>query len=192
MMCVRLSLFAIPLPVSFGLFAQVQSSSVGSDIRGQLTQTATVNAIQGSLGLQAFGAGQGRPKIKPNLRQPPQPPFSRSASAIPSIQSFPVSTTNTGVSFLGLTHIGQRLTDSVNQFSVEPSFQSLASGNGYVLEGVNNGIQVYNTAGARLLPAVLTSNWLSGALAAIDRNTFIKGVQPIINVWAERAGLEVH
>lgn len=184
-MRVRLSLLAIPLSVSYGLFAQVQSSYFGSDITGQLTKTATVSAKQQVAGgFQALGTGQGGPETKPNLRRLSHPPFSQRGSQstipipAPPMQSLPVSTTTTSVSFLGLTHMDQRLADNGNQFSVEPSNQSIASGNGYVLEGVNNAIEVYTTAGDRLLPGVLTSNRLFGVPAAIDRNTLINGVFP--------------
>src|SRR5205085_7675929 len=56
--------------------------------------------------------------------------------------------------------------------------QGLAAGNGYVLEAVNNAVQVYNTSGAPLLPKVLSTNEVFGVAAAIDQVTGINGVFP--------------
>ena len=54
----------------------------------------------------------------------------------------------------------------------------MAVGNGYVLEAVNNAVQVYNTSGAALLPKVLSTNEVFGVAAAIDQVTGIRGVFP--------------
>ena len=82
------------------------------------------------------------------------------------------------IGFNGLTHADQRLANGGNQFSVEPPNASIAVGNGFVLEGVNNAIQIYNTAGTPLLLKVLSTNELFGVAPAIDRATGVNGVFP--------------
>lgn len=52
----------------------------------------------------------------------------------------------------------------------------MAAGNGYVLEGVNDAIQIYTTSGAPVLPIVLASNQVFGLAPAINRTTGVNGV----------------
>lgn len=80
--------------------------------------------------------------------------------------------------FNGLTHRDQRMANGGNQYSVEPPNPSIATAHNYVLEGVNNAIQVYNLSGTPLLPVVLSTNQLFGVTPAIDRATGINGVYP--------------
>lgn len=80
--------------------------------------------------------------------------------------------------FDGLTDFDQRYANNGNQYSSEPPSPSIAVANGYVLEGVNNAIQVYNVAGQPLLPKVLSTNELFGVTPAIDDATGINGVYP--------------
>ncbi|MGI8839976.1 MAG: hypothetical protein ACR2F8_04195 [Caulobacteraceae bacterium] len=63
-----------------------------------------------------------------------------------------------GNSFNGLDHADQRNADSGNQFSLEPPDQALAVGHGYVVEAVNNALQVYTTSGKPLLAAPVSMN----------------------------------
>ena len=49
--------------------------------------------------------------------------------------------------FNALSHLDQRNANNGNQFSIEPPNPSIAVGNGYVLEGVNDAIQIFNTSG---------------------------------------------
>ncbi len=83
-----------------------------------------------------------------------------------------------GTSFNGLTQLEQRDANHGNQFSIEPPNPSVAVANGYILEGVNNAIQIYNTSGKSLLPVALSTNELFGLAPGIDRNTFIYGPFP--------------
>ncbi len=73
-------------------------------------------------------------------------------------------------SFDGLNHRQQRLANGGNQFSVEPPDQGLCAGNGFVMESVNDVLQVYSSTGTPLL---------NGG-AAVDLNTFY-GYPPAIN-----------
>ncbi|MDX6319823.1 MAG: hypothetical protein QOD35_3223 [Nocardioidaceae bacterium] len=50
----------------------------------------------------------------------------------------------------GLSLMDQRLSNNGNSFSLEPPDQALCTGNGYVLEGVNNVFSIYSTSGAKL------------------------------------------
>ena len=172
--------------VSAGLFAQSQFFYSGSDITGKLTRTAVTNASQTSFRL--LGALKPKPatsETKPNFVRPPHPPLSmrflasRGATPLAAVQtSLAVNPATSALNFLGLTHADQRNANNGNQFSVEPPNPDIAAGKGYVLEGVNNAIQVYSSSGTPLLPAVLSTNQLFGVSPAIDRNTGINGVFP--------------
>lgn len=65
-------------------------------------------------------------------------------------------------SFDGLNFRQQRLANGGNQFSVEPPDQGLCAGNGFVMESLNDVLQVYSPAGAPQLN--------NGK--AVDLNTF--------------------
>ena len=54
--------------------------------------------------------------------------------------------------FEGLNHYQQRYSRGGNQFSVEPPDQGLCVGNGYVVEAVNDVVNIYNEAGQSVLP----------------------------------------
>jgi hypothetical protein len=71
-------------------------------------------------------------------------------------------------SFDGVNLRDQRLANGGNQFTVEPPDQGLCSGNGYVLESVNDVLRVYTTSGAPAT-SVVDLNTFYGYPAAIDR-----------------------
>ncbi|HEV2365164.1 MAG TPA: hypothetical protein VGS12_13315 [Caulobacteraceae bacterium] len=74
-------------------------------------------------------------------------------------------------SFTGLTHYDQRiLADNGNQFSLEPPDQALAVGNRFVLEVVNNAIQIYDGKGNALLSAPVSTNRFMNQVSAINRS----------------------
>lgn len=89
---------------------------------------------------------------------------------------------NTG--FEGLNHYQQRYARGGNQFSLEPPDQGLCVGNGYVLEAVNDVLNVFNTSGQSVLPDNTTSNIVAGfprnVNHAVDLNSFY-GYSPAIN-----------
>lgn len=70
--------------------------------------------------------------------------------------------------FNGLSHVDQRTANGGNQFSLEPPDQGLCAGNGYVMETVNDVIEVFNTQGVPLT-GVEDMNTFFGLAAAIDR-----------------------
>lgn len=78
------------------------------------------------------------------------------------------------VSFDGLNHRAQRLANGGNQFSLEPPDQGLCVGNGFVMETVNDVLNVYNASGASLL-GVTDLNTFYGYIAAINRTTGERG-----------------
>lgn len=67
-----------------------------------------------------------------------------------------------GAHFQGLNFHDQRFANGGNQFSVEPPDQALCAGNGFLVEAVNDVVQVYDTSGNALL---------NGG-NAVDLNTF--------------------
>jgi hypothetical protein len=89
---------------------------------------------------------------------------------------------NTG--FEGLNHYQQRYSRGGNQFSVEPPDQALCVGNGYVLEAVNDVLNIFNTSGQSVLPDNTSTNIVAGfprnVNHAVDLNSFY-GYAPAIN-----------
>jgi len=167
------------------LFSQ-QTFYSGTDATGRLQLTSVTNASQPTVSLRSlarFGVVKSYPEVKPHVVEPQRTHIrslvtARALTATVT-QSLTVNPSTTAANFLGLTHYDQRNANNGNQFSLEPPSQEVAAANGYVLEGVNNAIQVYNSSGKPLLvtPA-LSTNQLFGVPAAIDRNTGVNGVYP--------------
>ncbi|HEY8791374.1 MAG TPA: hypothetical protein VIL96_00640 [Gaiellaceae bacterium] len=87
--------------------------------------------------------------------------------------------------FEGLNFYQQRYARGGNQFSVEPPDQGMCVGNGYVVEAVNDVLNVYSAAtGASVLPDNTSTNIVSGfprdVNHAVDLNSFY-GYAPAIN-----------
>jgi hypothetical protein len=86
--------------------------------------------------------------------------------------------------FEGLNLFQQRYARGGNQFTVEPPDQGLCAGNGYVLEAVNDVLNVYNTSGQSVLPDNTATNIVAGFPTdvnhAVDLNSFL-GYAPAIN-----------
>ncbi len=91
-------------------------------------------------------------------------------------------TFNTG--FEGLNLFQQRYARGGNQFTVEPPDQGMCVGNGYVLEAVNDVLNVFNTSGQSVLPDNTATNIVAGFPTdvnhAVDLNSFY-GYAPAIN-----------
>ncbi len=89
---------------------------------------------------------------------------------------------NTG--FEGLNFYQQRYARGGNQFSVEPPDQALCVGNGYVLEAVNDVLNIFNTSGQSVLPDNTATNIVGGfprnVNHAVDLNSFY-GYAPAID-----------
>jgi hypothetical protein len=87
--------------------------------------------------------------------------------------------------FEGLNFYQQRYARGGNQFSVEPPDQGMCAGNGYVVEAVNDVLNVYSAAtGASVLPDNTSTNVVAGfprnVNHAVDLNSFY-GYPPAIN-----------
>src|SRR6188474_1917640 len=86
--------------------------------------------------------------------------------------------------FEGLNFYQQRYARGGNQFSVEPPDQALCVGNGYVLEAVNDVLNIFNTSGQSVLPDNTATNIVAGfprdVKHAVDLNSFY-GYAPAIN-----------
>jgi hypothetical protein len=79
--------------------------------------------------------------------------------------------------FEGLNHYQQRYSRGGNQFSVEPPDQGMCAGNGYVVEAVNDVLNVFSQAtGASVLPDNTATNIVAGfprnVNHAVDLNSF--------------------
>jgi len=78
--------------------------------------------------------------------------------------------------FEGLNLFQQRYARGGNQFTVEPPDQALCVGNGYVLEAVNDVLNIYNESGQSVLPDNTSTNIVSGFPTdvnhAVDLNSF--------------------
>ena len=129
------------------------------------------------------------PRHRTNLPIPSKFAASRtSAAARPNTSSstFPPPEPNVPASFVvgfqapgfagfnGLSHVDQRLANGGNQFSLEPPDQGLCAGNGFVIETVNDVIQVYNTRGT-VLVGVEDMNSFFGLATQINRTTGVRG-----------------
>jgi hypothetical protein len=86
--------------------------------------------------------------------------------------------------FEGLNLFQQRYARGGNQFTVEPPDQGLCVGNGYVVEAVNDVLNVFNTSGQSVLPDNTATNIVSGFPTdvnhAVDLNSFL-GYAPAID-----------
>ena len=110
---------------------------------------------------------------------PPMQDTGETAPQLPAtpLASLPETPDSSFRGFIGLTHLDQRLyAGGGNQFSTEPPDQGLAVGNGFVLEGVNAAINVYDTNGIVQLPRPVSLDELFGLPPAINRTTGEFGV----------------
>src|SRR6266536_3406080 len=87
-------------------------------------------------------------------------------------------------SFEGLNHYQQRYSRGGNQFSLEPPDQGMCAGNGYVVEAVNDVLNIFNASGQSVLPDNTATNSVAGfprnVNHAVDLNSFY-GYPPAIN-----------
>src|SRR4029450_2594575 len=88
------------------------------------------------------------------------------------------------IGFEGLNLYQQRYARGGNQFTVEPPDQALCVGNGYVIEAVNDVLNIFNTSGQSVLPDNTATNIVSGfprnVNHAVDLNSFY-GYAPAVN-----------
>jgi hypothetical protein len=95
--------------------------------------------------------------------------------SLPHVFGTPVTGFNRGFSgFNGLDHFNQRFADGGNQFSVEPPDMCVAAGGGFVLQAVNDVVNVYDSSGNLLVPTA-SLNKFFGYASAINRSTLAFG-----------------
>jgi hypothetical protein len=113
--------------------------------------------------------------------------FSTGTGGGPSVTSVKKAKSNPtfNFGFEGLNHYQQRFARGGNQFSLEPPDQGMCVGNGYVVEAVNDVLNIYSAAtGASVLPDNTATNIVSGfprnVNHAVDLNSFY-GYAPAVN-----------
>ncbi len=180
----KLHFVMLGVSLSAGSSLLAQSFFAGSVVDpindpGQLVLTRTTNLLLTaqsfqlqSLQIQSNAAdGAKAPK---QYQMPFVNPLSLQANT-PSGPSLTVSPANS-FGFNGVSHYDQRMANGGKQWNTEPGTPAIAVGNGYILEGVDNAIQIFNTAGTALLPNVVAVNQLFQEAAQIDYSTGINGV----------------
>jgi hypothetical protein len=75
-----------------------------------------------------------------------------------------------GSTFPGINHYVQRTADGGNQFSVEPPDMGLAVGNGFVVQALNDILNIFDAAGNPVITAASLNQFFYGE-HAIDRTT---------------------
>lgn len=183
--------------------ARAQTVYAGAPVTGQLFLSGTVNLTQLAQGTvtqlkplltaapSSTGSTADLTKLIPFLHPPLSGASRGTIKAVPHTaaisilsragsvpQALAVSQASVTLGFDGLTHAQQQLANNGNQYNVEPPSPSIAVGNGYVLEGVNNAIQIYNTSGTPVLAKVLSSNEVFGLAPAINQANGVAGPFP--------------
>src|SRR5579859_2696282 len=144
---------AQPVPTQAGL-PGIQDQEIDTALAGNDSDDDLGVDIQGNIsGKTALNRS-----IAPGPGQGPTVPGNAKAKSNPEIVT----------SFDGLNFFNQRFANHGNQFSVEPPDQALCAGNGFVLESVNDVLNVYGPDGSSLL-GVTDLNTFYGYPAAIDR-----------------------
>ena len=177
----------LPFPSAF---AQ-QASFKSQNLTGSLMPSGTVNLKQLSeaapANTSAAVAGardiEVNPKRRPVLRPPVRNsgPYSDVAPLTPRAEAVEAARQVVFRGFNGITHLDTRNARNGNQFSVEPPDQGLAVGNGFVLEAVNEALNVYDVNGIQKLLHPVALSQFFGLPAAIDRTTTppTHGVAPV-------------
>lgn len=181
---------------AFPAAAQIQNHFTGVNVTGQMVLSTTLIPSQiGQLQPQLrTGVTPFRERTRSRIgdhEMPPGPgrfghalferptfgleqPMDALAATAPSLT---INPTPSGFGFDGIDHADQRSANSGNQFSIEPPSPSIAVANGFVLEGVNNGVQIFTTTGTPVMQTI-SSNQMFGLPPAIDRTTGIYGPYP--------------
>jgi hypothetical protein len=175
------------------LLAQAQVYYSPSNVTGQLALVNVVNATQQAEAAQqspalmamfdqaeareirasrsGLGLRSSRTRMLTKLASTPL-----TSAAAPPMNSLSIVSPAGVTGFNALSHLDMRDANNGNQFSIEPPSPSVAAGNGYVLEGVNDAVQIFNNSGTPALSTVLSSNQFFGLAPAINRTTGVYGV----------------
>ncbi|HLY87228.1 MAG TPA: hypothetical protein VKO84_12085 [Gaiellaceae bacterium] len=141
-------------------FSTLPTSTGSASFAGRANET-----VDNGEGTDNFKAGSGgsTPPI-PDTGTVPTPPATPIVTATPGLQT----------TFQGLDHYDTRTRDGGNSFSLEPPDQGLCTGNGQVVESVNDVMTIFDTSGNRLTGAV-SMNAFFGLPWAINRTTGARG-----------------
>jgi len=132
----RRSLLA--LGAAGSLVAALVSASLGA-----AAHSATVPGSQETRPFEPGPDEAGPDVTSPKSHAPSRVP----AVNVPKVDGLPVTgATGVNTRIDGLTMKDQRLSNGGNSFSLEPPDQALCTGNGLVIEGVNNVFSIYNAA----------------------------------------------
>jgi hypothetical protein len=161
----------------------IPSSGTGTPQTGDFTPSGANDATQAEFAGES-GDGEGPDPYSGNI-------IDRSLSTShgngASVNSGKKAKSNPvfNLGFEGLNHYQQRYSRGGNQFSVEPPDQGMCAGNGYVVEAVNDVLNVFDAStGASALPDNTATNIVGGFARnvnhAVDLNSFF-GYAPAIN-----------
>ncbi|OLB88996.1 MAG: hypothetical protein AUI15_26970, partial [Actinobacteria bacterium 13_2_20CM_2_66_6] len=169
---------ASPAIAGSGVTRQIALAGTGSPIVGEFTtggsadqlefpeqeEEATPDAFNGTID-RSLSKGSGSGVVTATAKK---------AKSSPKVDA----------TFEGLNFYQQRYSRGGNQFSVEPPDQGMCVGNGYIVEAVNDVMNVFNFSGASVLPDNTSTNIVSGSPRnvnhAVDLNSFY-GYPPAIN-----------
>jgi hypothetical protein len=166
------SAFADSVPTSKVTYQRLTSFGSGKIKTGPLApNVAATIEVPGTDDVDLKAALAGGPGFNAALPPPPK------NSPNPTPRGVKDASSHTD-GFAGITHADQRLAGTGvyanTQFSLEPPDQGLCAGNGFVMEAVNNAVEVYDHAGHTLAgPAALSEFF--GLTPEINRTTGFAG-----------------
>jgi len=151
---------------------QPTAVQIGSEIREGADSEIDVGSTDGSRGDAGLsGSTRGRHKHFPNRTfWHHKRPVVAGPPMIPTVPGAPIKAGATTVSFDALNHFSQRFgsSDGNNAFSLEPPDQGLCAGGGFVMEVLNDVLQVYAKDGTPV-GATQSLSHFYGYPPAIDR-----------------------
>jgi hypothetical protein len=148
-----------------GAFTSTDGSITEDEFPEQEDEGQVPDPFSGSISLSPGTASGGSPSAQSGKKAKSNPVFD--------------------MGFQGLNHYQQRYARGGNQFSLEPPDQGMCAGNGYVLEAVNDVLNVFSAStGQSVLPDNTATNVVAGfprnVNHAVDLNSFY-GYPPAIN-----------
>lgn len=177
--------------VAVGVIALAVTAALATATPGRAGASGPLSSI-GSTNLSALPSSTGSAEFAGTSDLRPESEIARESSAsgadkfwqwwhkaLPASVPSPAGTSigaagsELTASFQGLNHFDQRTANGGNQFSLEPPDQGLCTGNGQIIEAVNDVLSVYSATGART--PVVDMNTFFGLPAAINRTTGVRG-----------------
>ena len=162
---------------SAALSRQVPKAGTGTPQTGEFTPSGSSDATSEEFDIESEdgpNAYDGTISLSTGAGGGGQVSSSKKAKSNPQFQS----------GFEGLNLFQQRYARGGNQFTVEPPDQGMCVGNGYVVEAVNDVLNVFNQSGQSVLPDNTSTNIVSGFPTnvnhAVDLNSFY-GYAPAVN-----------